>query len=228
MRGLRHPVSKFGILFVVSVLCSEHVLAGEWDLKKTDSEADIRVYYRTTDSGYTEFKGITHVKSRLSAFVALFNDLDRMPEWVYRNKKSETLKDVSNTEVYARTVSEMPWPLTDRDAVLRSTLSQDPKTLAVTIRGSAAPNFWPRSENHVRMPVVESYWRFTPLESGAIEVVFQGYGDPGGNLSSRFLRWFVDLALWEAPYQTLLGVQKMISGDAYQRASYAYIREPTE
>ena len=225
MKRLTEPLYKFSVPFVLAALCCMPVSASEWALKKVDPEADIRVYYRTTDSGYTEFKGVTHVRSRLSAFVALLGDVKRMPEWVYRNTSTETLKEISDTEVYARTVSEMPWPLTDRDAVLHSTLSQDPKTLAVTIRGSAVPTYLPASENHVRMPLVESYWSFTPIDSGTIEVVFQGFGDPGGNLSSGFLRWFVDLALWEAPYQTLLGMQQMISRDAYQQASFTYIRE---
>jgi len=225
MRKLKHPFSKSGML-LVAALCSELASAGDWSLKMSDPAEDIQVYYRTTDGGYIEFKAITHVKSHLSAFVALFRDVDSMPAWVYRTKKAETLRTVSDTEVYARTVNDMPWPLADRDAVVRSILLQDPKTLAITIKGSAAPNYLPRSKEHVRMPVVESHWSFTPLESGAIEVVFQGYGDSGGNLSSGVLKWFVDLALWEAPYQTLLGMRKMIFRDAYQSASYTFIREP--
>jgi hypothetical protein len=76
------------------------------------------------------------------------------------------------------------------------------------------------------MPVVESFWRFTPLREGVVEVVFQGYGDPGGSLSSDFLKWVIRLSLWEAPFQTLLGLRSAISRPEYQSRTFDFIREP--
>jgi len=201
--------------------------ADRWEKRISDSETDIQVSYRAT-GGYTEFRAVTHVKSRLSAFVALFRDTDRMPEWVYRTRKAKTLEKISETEVYAYTVSEMQWPLLDRDAIVHTTLSQDPQSLAITIRGRAAPHYRPENKGYVRMKIVESLWSFTPTGPGSVEVVFQGYGDPGGNLSTSIAKWFIDLALWEAPYYTLLGLQKVISRDAYQSATYGFVREPGE
>lgn len=213
-------------LAAASVLCAAGARADEWELKVSDAQAGIEVHLRTTADGYREFKASTRVKSRLSACVALMRDVDRMPQWVYRTKKAAVLQRVSDTEVYAYNITAMDWPLQDRDAIVHSTLAQDPGTLAVTIRGSARPDFRPRDERYVRMRVVESHWRFTPLGSGMVEVVFQGYGDPGGNLSSGLLKWIAQSAIWEAPYQTLLGMREVIADAAYQAASFPYVAEP--
>jgi len=200
--------------------------ADDWELKISDDVAGIKVFYQTNSRGYVEFRGVTQVRSSLGAFVALFRDVENMPTWVYRTKKVTTLKTVSDTEVYAYTVSEMPWPLDDRDSIVRTTLSQDAKTLAITIRGSAVPDYIPVARGYVRMPVVESFWRFTPLNKGVVEVEFQGYGDPGGNLSSAVPKWITRLTLYEAPQQTLLGLQKVIARLDYQSQTFEFVREP--
>ena len=208
------------------LLCLAATPTNGWQPRFSDADAGIQVYLPTTAVGFTEFKGVTRVKSRLSAFIALMRDVDRMPQWVYRTKKAAVLERLSNTEVYAYTVNAMDWPLQDRDAVVHSTLSQEAGTLVVTIKGSAEPDFWPRDEKYVRMRVVESYWRFTPLESGLVEVEFQGYGDPGGNLSSGLLKWIAQRAIWEAPDRTLLGMREVMTDVVYQSSSFDFIAEP--
>jgi hypothetical protein len=200
--------------------------AGEWELKVDDAQADIRIFSRVNERGYPEFRGVTSVKSRLSAFVGLFKDLPNMPNWAYRIRKAERLKVLSETESYAYTVNSLPLPLYDRDAIVHSTISQDAATLQLTFRGSGAPDFAPKHDRYVRMPVVESTWTFTPRGDGIVEVVFEGYGDPGGSLSSGLLAWFVRMSLREAPYHTMLQMKKHVARPEYQSATYPFVREP--
>ncbi|TAK82500.1 MAG: hypothetical protein EPO20_20735 [Betaproteobacteria bacterium] len=222
MRSVRCLAAAAGVLLA---LLTDACAAADWELKVADGPADIQVYVRTTERGYPQFKGVTKIKSTLSAFVALFRDVDNMPNWAYRIREVRTLKRVSDAEVYAYTVNSLPFPLHDRDAIVRSILEQDSHTLKVTIKGSAVPDYVPRDDRYVRMPVVESFWSFTPLGGDIVEVVFQGYGDPGGSLSSGIMAWFIQLSISEAPYYTLLNMHKMISRPEYQAAKYAFIKE---
>ena len=199
--------------------------ASDWVLKVADQEADIQIFSRVNERGYPEFRGVTKVKSTLGAFVALFKDLERMPEWAYRIRKAERLKVVSDTETYSYTINSLPRPLFDRDAIVHSIITQDAKTLKLTFHGTGVPDFAPKNDRYVRMPVVESTWSFTPIGAGMVEVVFEGYGDPGGNLSSGLLAWFVRLTLSEAPYQTMLQMKKFVTRPEYQAARYSFIRE---
>ena len=202
--------------------------ADDWQLKVADAEAGIQVYSRVTEQGYPEFRGVTRVRSRLSAFVALFKDIDRMPEWAFRVRKAERLKVISETESYIHIINSLPLPLYDRDVIVHSTITQDAGTLQLTFRGSGVQDFAPRNDRFVRMPVVESVWTFTPLPDGMVEVVFRGHGDPGGSLSSVLLAWFVRLSISEAPYHTMLQVKKRVSQPEYQAARYPFITEPVQ
>jgi hypothetical protein len=202
--------------------------ADDWQLKVADTEANIQVFSRVNEQGYPEFKGVTRVRSRLSAFVAMFKDIARMPEWAYRVRKAERLKVISETESYMHIVNSLPLPLYDRDVIVHSTITQDAGTLQLSFRGSGVPGFAPKDDQYVRMPVVESVWTFTPLADGMVEVVFQGHGDPGGSLSSVLLAWFVRLSISEAPYHTMLQMKKRVSQPEYQAARYPFIMEPAQ
>ena len=202
--------------------------ASDWQLKVADKEAGIEVFSRVNEQGYPEFRGVTRVRSRLSAFVALFKDLERMPEWAFRVRKAERLKVISETESYIHIINSLPLPLYDRDVIVHSTISQDAGTLQLNFRGNGVADFAPRDDQYVRMPVVESAWTFTPLADGMIEVVFQGLGDPGGTLSSVLLAWFVRLSISEAPYHTMLQMKKRVSQPEYQAVRYPFIREPVQ
>lgn len=221
-----HP--RFAALLASVLYLPLACAAGDWQLKVADREAGIEVFSRASEQGYPEFRGVTRVQSRLSGFVALFKDLEHMPDWAYRIRKAERLKVISETESYVHTVNSLPLPLYDRDVIVHSTITQDAGTLQVTFRGSGVPDFAPKDERYVRMPVVESSWTFTPLVDGMVEVVFQGYGDPGGSLSSVLLAWFVRLSISEAPYQTMLQMKKYVARPEYQAARYPFIREPVQ
>lgn len=194
-----------------------------WILKKNDEE--IKVYYQDREDGYRAFRGLTLIRSSLNGLVALFRDLNAMPEWVDRTVSAERLEKVSDTEFYIYIVNQMPWPFKNRDVVIHSRLEQDPENLTVTIRGADDKNHPSPKGDYVRMRKVESYWSFKPLEDGHVEVTFQGYGDAGGSMSSDVMRWFIDRALWESPFNTLKGLRAVIHQDKYQHQTFAFIQE---
>jgi hypothetical protein len=198
----------------------------DWTLRRQDVELDVTVHDRSTPDGYREFRGVTHVQSRLSAFVALLHDSARMPEWLYRAERVETIEEVSATENYSYAVISLPWPFRDRDSIVHAVMKQDPVTQELTLRATAVPDYLPSVKGYIRMPLIESMWRFTPLADGRTRVEFSGYADPGGKLSSGLLATFQSKLIWQSPYNTLRNLHKVIAAPRYQAAEYAYIEEP--
>lgn len=224
----RRTVSRLVVVVLFTLSGAVCGAESEWELAVNDTDVDVVVHTRKLPSGYTEFRGITHVNSTLSACVALLRDVDSMPEWVDRTLNVEVIERISPTQVYAYTINETPWPFLDRDAIVLSTLEQDPTTLTVTIKGEAHPDFRPRNEAYVRMEVVESFWQCRPTGGGIVEITFQGYGDPGGQLSSAGMLWLMGLVVWESPYNTLKALRQMLPRDEYQKIRLKSIREPGE
>ena len=227
----RKAIALTIVLLLASGLLNARPKAGDWKIVKEDKENNITIYYRTLETGNTEFKGITYIDSSLNSFVALIDDFDRMPEWAYRTEKVVRLTQISNKEAYVYTVHPMPWPFMPRDSVLLSHIDQNPQTLVITIEGRAVPDYIPLHADYVRIRSGESFWQLTPKEENTIEVVFQGYGEPGGSLSesvftSAIFRSLVKLYLWKLPYKTLKHMRQQIQNEKYHKKKFYFIQEP--
>ena len=221
------------VLLLASGLLHARPKAGDWELVKEDEGNDILVYYRTLESGNVEFKGTTHLRTSLSSFIALLKDFETLPEWAYRTDKVVTLKQTSNTEAYVYTIHPMPWPFMPRDSVLLSHIDQNPQTFAVTVKGRAVPDYIPLNDHYVRISSGESFWQLTPMGEDTLEVVFQGYGEPGGSFSesvftSAIFRSLVKIYLWKLPYKTLKRMRRHIQNEKYQKKKFNFIQEPPE
>jgi len=220
------------VLFLISPL---QLIAQDqnliWTLVKNDQANDIKIYYRTLKSGNIEFKGITYITSTLNSLIALFNDVDEMPNWVYRTEKVLILKEIGKNEVFVHTINTMPFPFKKRDAIIHSFIHQDPNNYTITIKGNSKPSYIPFVKEYVRIQKVESTWKFIPIEKSKIEVVFQGYGEPGGNIPSSIyrspiFRWLCKLFLWQLPYTTLKNMKTAIKNNKYKLVKFSYIQEP--
>lgn len=219
----------FSVLIII-ITAPQCIGQEKWEPVKIDNNNDIKIYYKSHDSGNIEFRGITHIKCSLNSLVSLFSDSESMPNWVYRLQSVERLKEIKDTEVFVYTIHSMPWPFKLRDSVVHSILKQDPQSKVVTIHGKAAPDFVDKKKEYVRITVVESTWKFKPYNDNTVEVVFQGYGEPGGEIISSIYRspvfhWLVELYLWQLPYQTLFKMKDYIKLPKYQNRTNLHIKE---
>ena len=217
-------------------LCSS--ASGEdWSLQIDDRKNDITLHYRKAPNGLTEFRGITHIVSSLSAFVALFRDVDAMPKWVDHANTAVNLKQISDTEVYAHIVATMPFPFTDRHSIVHSNITQDPISGEIVISGQdAEPEFLQylsaekreylaQQKKYVLIRDLKSHWVFRPQLDGLVEVEFQGHGNPGGNLSDLIPQWLLRMFIWEAPYNTLKNLREIVLDSKYQHRRFSFIQE---
>src|SRR6476646_3793881 len=95
------------ILLLVSVSDSS------WDLKK--NKDNILVYTRGIEtSDFKEIKSITIVKSSLSSVIKVLTDVDNYTSWVYKCVVSKKVKQVSDAEICAYQMFDVPWPCDDR------------------------------------------------------------------------------------------------------------------
>lgn len=207
--------------FISSICCAND----NWKLVKQNTDEDIMIYYSHMENGMIKFKGVTQVKSSLNSFIALINDLDNIPNWVSSVRKVIILKKNSQMDGYIYTINKMPWPLRDRDSIVYSRIAQDPKTNIITISGQAEPKFIPPNNNYVRVQEIESFWKITPLPNKHARVEFQGFADPGGNISSVVFQWLYKFFLWRLPYYTLKNMKQMIQRSKYQQQKFEYIHE---
>ncbi len=197
-----------------------------WQLRHSDEITGTQVYLRARGPDVPAFRAVARMPVRLSALVAVLLDSERMPEWVYRSRHVTPVERSGPTQGVSQVIIAMPWPLADREAIVAWQLTQDADTGVVTIEGHSAPDKLAPAARWVRMPSFESRWRFTALPDGAVEVRFEGHGDPGGSLAHPLLRIFVDAAVWQAPLNTVNALREVATRIPYRDAVLPFIREP--
>jgi len=217
---MRIGVAVVGILMSWVSLSA---FAGEWDLEKHDEALDIKVFTREIEgSELREFKGVTHIKAPLNAFVALIKDEQAATQWFHEMANYKIVKATSEQEAISYSVNKTPWPVTDRDSYILSTISQDKSTGVVTVKLEGKPNFKPRNEGYVRMEGLTGHWNFIPQKEGRVEVVYQVHADPGGSLPD----WLVNSIVIDSPYNTLKNMHQMLGQGKYLSATHDFIAEP--
>lgn len=192
-----------------------------WVLRKT--EAGIRVYTRPDlGSPLDEFKGIVELKSKLSSLVALVRDSDRTKDWIYRSGGTQVLETISSYEQTLRSITLSPWPVSDRDVILKASYHQNPKTLAITIELRSVDHVAPKQPGYVRMLHLKGKWVFTPLTNGMVQVIYQVRVNPGGSIPG----WLAGSSSVDTPFVTLKKMRELLKEPTYADASLEDVAEP--
>lgn len=209
-------------MVLLSALSFSVVAADDWNEATYDKENDIRIFTRHVEGSDTlAFKAITHVTGRLTAGVALLQDAPRTKDWVFNCKIMEEIELISDTQGIYYMITNMPWPVKDRDSITETRVSQDQESLVVRVDMRARNDVFPSNDDFIRIKEMSGYWLFTPIEGNQIEVVYEAHADPGGGLPS----WLVNSFLVDAPLNTLRGFRQLIGEEIYQKANRAFIRE---
>lgn len=151
------------------------------------------------NSPLMELRGQTRLKASLNAIMALLKDADYNREWVFRSGGARILQSEGYEQAYVHGIVDAPWPMQDRDTVVRFDYVQHPQTGAITINIANFPEFIPHRPEMVRVPDFGGFWQLNPLPGGYVDVIYQVHGDPGG--------W---VPTWLANYAAQLSVSKTL------------------
>ena len=208
------------LILPVFVLASFNANADsiDWVLRK--NENGITVYTRYAEgSNLKEVKVVNVVNSSLTGLVALLLDVKNYPNWIYACSEASTLSTISEQEQFQHQVTDVPWPVSDRDVVSHFKISQDKGTKIITVINAGEPDRIPDKDGIVRVQHFQSTYRFTPLPDGKVKVEFELYVDPGGNIPA----WLINANIVAAPFKTTEAMIKQLP--SYQNASISFIEE---
>lgn len=215
-------IKRLTLGLLLLALSAQTLAAGEWALARNSH--GIKVWTRDV-SGYPlrEFRAETTVRSTLAGLVNLVMDTERAPEWIYRTSRVDILQRNDREQTFiVRMVSDFPWPMTDRDAVVAGRIFQSGDDTVHIISQSLLDDQYAADPALVRMLDFYGNWTFRPLGNGMVRVTMQGRADPGGTLPHSI----VNLIIHETPYQTMRGLHRVIGHARYQQSTMDAIREP--
>ena len=201
---------------------SVSVAAEDWTLRQSDDEHHIQIYTRDiAGSDLKEFRGEMTLHSRLRPLVALIEDNAAAPQWLYHCRALELIERQSAHEKLFYMVTDAPWPVSDRDSVFRSILTQDPASGIVTIDVQAEPDSFPPNDDFLRIRQMRGMWQFIPRADGVVKVIYQVHAEPGGGIPA----WLANSVVVDNPYQTLKQMREMVRQPVYQRTEINHIKD---
>jgi hypothetical protein len=183
---------------------------GPWKFVRDDD--GIVVYRRTVEgSSLDEARANGVVEAPLAAVLAVLEDADRGTEWMAHCVGAKIVERIDDHTriVYNRT--HLPWPLADRDALVRGTRTFAAHEVRVEFT-STEDSRMPPVRGVTRMSVLRGRWILTPERKGqATRVEYQVLADPGGALPGWIVNWFSK----SLPYETIENLRAQVKRRRY-------------
>lgn len=200
---------------------SVHAANSEWELEKEEEDIQLKIFTREIEgSSLKEFKGEMLVETNLTTLAALLLDSQAAPQWMHQCEKFEVVEQLDPKNAVIYFINGAPWPVSDRDAVVASSMSQDPETLTMRINVEALTGRLPEDEDYVRIPRMSGHWSFEPSEGGKVLIRYQVHAEPGGSLPS----WLANSVVVDTPYHTMSNMLDMLKLEKYQQAKIPFIK----
>lgn len=224
-------MKKNALLLVLTIICLQmngnpisslpSTNKNSWELKK--SEKGISVFSRSAEnSKFNELKVVFQVKASLSSIVALLNDVESYPKWIYHCEGSKILKKDSEKHLIRYQKIVAPWPVDNRDIAVEVNSYQDEKTKIVYQKITSVPDYTPVTKGHVRVREYRAMWKLIPLKNGMVQVEYELLVNPAGSIPA----WVINLAVVEGPYETSIKMKEQLLNEKYQNANYSFITNP--
>jgi len=202
------------ILTIVAFLLVWTGQAAAWEVAKQKKGITIETE-KVAGSELKKWKAHMNVDASLSTLVAIMDDTEGAPKWMFKNKAVKLDKKISFWERWVYVWNGAPFPLSDRDTSVHSMMSQDADTLNVTVALTSDPARRAEVKGRTRITAMDGSWKFNPAEDGTVDVYYEMFLDPGGKVPAKLVSKFVT----QAPYETMIGLRKLLESGAHTRHS---------
>ncbi len=192
------------ILLILLIASFSGFSQNEWNKEKDQN--GIILYTRNVEGeGIKEFKAVMTLKTDIRTLEKILDNYKDFPNWQTNLTRIETIKKISNNQIFEHYFTDLPWPIDNRDLItlLQKKYSTDKKI--ITYNYYCVPNYLPKEENYLRVKKSEGFWKLTE-KSGYTTIIYQFKADPGGNIPD----WLINSFLIDGPFETMSNLKKKI------------------
>lgn len=196
---------KTATLFQFILLCliyNSSVAQSDYILQKCDN--GIEVYYKKNSNDICEIKVKTNFNISSKTFLDKIQNIELYPNWIYRCKEAHQLtKTNSNYLLYS--VTDIPWPISDRDIITRCGPPKKINDSCFIISSHSVPDAIPEKKNCVRQEYTDIKWIITSVSNKQIFVDYTIKLKINQKLPDSIMR----LLTTHGPYETFLNLHKL-------------------
>ena len=177
------------------------------DCKLQKDLDSIKVYTCHTDT--SRFKSIVAeftLRTTIEQLTQLILNVPNLTKWQYNTIEAQTIKEISSSEQIYYTVIEAPWPVTDRDMVVRIKTKHDRNNRSLIITTESEAEALPKKVGYVRVPSSHAKWIVTQKNKNQLQIKYTMQIDPGGSVPA----WLVNWVCAEAPYRSFKNLKAIL------------------
>lgn len=183
---------------IANIFLLNEVNAQTWTfIKEVDG---IKIYtHKELNSSLKSYKGETDIDASMKKVCALLGTAKNMDWWGEDITNIKILEHEDQKFIQYYFIYDMPWPVTDRDLVVESTIKMDTINAKYTVSSKPLLKKIPVNTEIVRINNYRQKWTVQSISNGKVHVVLEGLIDPGGNVPA----WLINMLATEMPLKTI-------------------------
>ena len=189
--------------------------AGESAWKEVAIDRDVTVWSRDqTGRVLPELRARGQIYGELFHAMAVILDNERSCEWVPNCTESQEIKRLDARTTWVYSVTNSPWPVSDRDTVVKVVAEEIELDQQYRVVMQAQPDLLPLVEGRVRIPYSKIYFLLKRAGANTIQIEYGLDVDPGGVLP----KWMVRRTARNTLIETIIALETQVAQtrDQYQ------------
>ncbi|MBK7147820.1 MAG: hypothetical protein IPH78_03125 [Bacteroidetes bacterium] len=204
MKAAAKHVMALLAIFLLLTAFKTRQQANEWIYER--EKKGIKVFTKKSKWGhFRDSKATMVVSTSVADMEKMLTDFDNYSNWIPRCKAARVVARLSDNEFITHMTFNSPWPVADRDCVMRIKVTRDAKGV-VTITQTSEPKYLKESEGVVRIQQMTGLWKLIPVANGT-EVINEYSTNPGGNIPD----WLTNTQSVEAPMETFESLKEHVT-----------------
>lgn len=156
-------------------------------------EKGVKVFTKTIEGEPIKAtRAIAEYDASPERILSILSDPSQSMKWMDRVAMSKMIRRVDANSFYVYSLIELPWPMDNRDVVVRTDISREGERIIVSITNS--PSEYPEQEGVIRMPRYRGKWTLEPLPGGGTLVTNESFSTIGGSIPDWLLSGAIDSA----------------------------------
>lgn len=183
-------------------------VAAQYNWKPEKQKNGIQLFLSETAG--SKFKAVRvecTFPGNFSKLISVITNVPSFNQWIYNTKFSKVIKNFSPLEYVYYTETNMPFPLSNRDAVIHMRINTDSLPRFLTITGTGEPESLPDIPGRERVPHYKTWWRVTMPTTQTVHISYILEINPGGSLPAWIVNSFID----KGPYETFMKLKELLA-----------------
>lgn len=194
-------------LLIVSLILLSTLSFSKENWQLAQEKDGINIYTQpNTKTKLNDFKADMIVQATLNDVNSQLSALESHTKWMFDRKLTKVLARPDNRTSIVYSITDAPWPVTKRDAVVRFTYDASNTTEFIRIDFASLDDYYPINDDMVRVPYIKGFWELVKIDDNSTKITFMNAASPGGSLPG----WLADSFVLDMPYHSLKNLRNRL------------------